>query len=460
MKRKPAPARNGARPVKRNPKVAGVRTPARPSPTPPVARARLALAGAGIVPTHDPQFAAVREAIDDIRHGRMVVVIDDEDRENEGDLVMAASMVTPEAVNFMVTEARGLLCVALSHERAEALDLFPMTAESTALHGTAFTVSVDAVKGVTTGSSAADRAKTIRLLGDARARVADFARPGHVFPLRAVRGGVLRRAGHTEASLDLVRMAETGDGDAGVLCEIMAKDGTMARLPDLKRLARRHGLRMLAIQDLIAYRRRHEKLVQLVVETRLPTADGVFDLHLYESTLDGDHHVALTMGDVTTKEPVLVRVHSQCLTGDVFGSLRCDCCPQMDAALAAIAKVGRGVFLYMRQEGRGIGLANKLKAYVLQDQGYDTVQANLKLGFPADLRDYGIGAQILHDLGVRKLELMTNNPRKVVGLDAFGLSIVRRRPLEIPTNANNRRYLATKRDKLGHLLDLGGGETR
>ncbi len=255
-------------------------------------------------------------------------------------------------------------------------------------------------------------------------------------------------------------MAETGDGDAGVLCEIMAKDGTMARLPDLKRLARRHGLRMLAIQDLIAYRRRHEKLVQLVVETRLPTADGVFDLHLYESTLDGDHHVALTMGDVTTKEPVLVRVHSQCLTGDVFGSLRCDCGPQMDAALAAIAKVGRGVFLYMRQEGRGIGLANKLKAYVLQDQGYDTVQANLKLGFPADLRDYGIGAQILHDLGVRKLELMTNNPRKVVGLDAFGLSIVRRRPLEIPTNANNRRYLATKRDKLGHLLDLGGGETR
>jgi len=432
------------------------RRPAKGGPT--VRRSRRALKGEGVVPEHDPQFRSVAHAIAEIKKGRMIVVVDDEDRENEGDLVMAASKITPDAVNFMVTEARGLLCVALSPARAEALDLFPMTAESTALHGTAFTVSVDAAKGVTTGSSAADRARTIRLLGNPRARAADFARPGHVFPLRAALGGVLRRAGHTEASSDLVRMA--GVGDVGVLCEMMAKDGSMARLPDLTRFAKRHGLAMLAIQDLIAYRRRHEKLVQEIVTTHLPTADGVFDLHLYESTLDGDHHVALTMGDVSTPEPVLVRVHSQCLTGDVFGSQRCDCGPQMRAALKAIAKAERGVFLYMRQEGRGIGLANKLRAYVLQDQGYDTVQANLKLGFPADLRDYGIGAQILHDLGVRNIELMTNNPRKVVGLDAFGLTIVKRRPIEIPTNANNRRYMATKRDKLGHLLDLGGGETR
>jgi 3,4-dihydroxy 2-butanone 4-phosphate synthase/GTP cyclohydrolase II len=358
----------------------------------------------------------------------------------------------------MVTEARGLLCVALSPERAEALDLFPMTAESTALHGTAFTVSVDASKGVTTGSSAADRALTIRRLADPKAKPADFARPGHVFPLRAVRGGVLRRAGHTEAALDLVRLA--GLGEVGVLCEMMAVDGSMARLPQLTRFARKHGLRMLAIKDLIAYRRRHEKLVQKLVQTKLPTAEGRFEMHLYESLLDGDHHVALTLGDLSTREPVLVRVHSQCLTGDVFGSQRCDCGPQMHAALRAIAKEGRGVFLYMRQEGRGIGLANKLRAYVLQDQGYDTVEANEKLGFPADLRDYGIGAQILHDLGVRRIELMTNNPRKIVGLEAFGLTIARRRAIELPANRNNKRYLATKRDKLGHLLELPAEEPR
>jgi 3,4-dihydroxy 2-butanone 4-phosphate synthase/GTP cyclohydrolase II len=452
MKRKPAPVRPRAHAAKRNHRAIPALAP--------VVRARLALAGKGVVPEHDPKLAVVLEAVAAIKRGRMVVVVDDEDRENEGDLIMAASKITPDDVNFMVTEARGLLCVALSPERAEALDLFPMTAESTALHGTAFTVSVDAAKGVSTGSSAADRARTIRLLGEARAQATDFARPGHVFPLRAVRGGVLRRAGHTEASLDLVKLAGMGPGDAGVLCEMMAKDGTMARLPDLRKFAKKHGLVMLTIQDLMAYRRRHEKLVHAIVHTKLPTSDGVFDLHLYESTLDGDHHVALSMGDVSTSEPVLVRVHSQCLTGDVFGSLRCDCGPQMHAALRAIAKAGRGVFLYMRQEGRGIGLANKLRAYVLQDQGYDTVQANLKLGFPADLRDYGIGAQILHDLGVRNIELMTNNPRKVVGLDAFGLKIVKRRGLEVPSNANNRRYLATKRDKLGHLLDLGGGEPR
>jgi 3,4-dihydroxy 2-butanone 4-phosphate synthase/GTP cyclohydrolase II len=279
-----------------------------------------------------------------------------------------------------------------------------------------------------------------------------------VFPLRAVRGGVLRRAGHTEAALDLTRLA--GLGDVGVLCEMMAPDGSMARLPQLRRFAARHGLKLLAIRDLIAYRRRHEKLVREIVSTRLPTPEGKFQMRLYESLLDGDHHVALVMGDVKTKEPVLVRVHSQCLTGDVFGSQRCDCGEQMHAALRAIAKEGRGVFLYMRQEGRGIGLANKLRAYVLQDEGLDTVQANLKLGFPADLRDYGIGAQILHDLGVRKIELMTNNPRKIVGLEAFGLSIVKRRPIQMASNVNNRKYLATKRDKLGHLLDLGGEEAR
>jgi len=424
----------------------------------PGATARRALARKGVVQVDDPRLADVAAAIADIKAGRMIVVVDDAERENEGDLIMGASKITAEHVNFMVTEARGLLCVALSPERAEELDLFPMTAESTALHGTAFTVSVDAAAGVSTGSSAPDRARTIRALAAPKARAADFVRPGHVFPLRAVRGGVLRRAGHTEAALDLVRLA--GLGDVGVLCEMMAPDGAMARLPLLTRFARKHGLRMLAIKDLIAYRRRHEKLVHEIVTTKLPTGDGTFDLHLYESLLDGDHHVALAMGNLKTDEPVLVRVHSQCLTGDVFGSLRCDCGPQMKAALAAIAKARRGVFLYMRQEGRGIGLANKLKAYVLQDQGYDTVQANLKLGFPADLRDYGIGAQILHDLGVRKIELMTNNPRKIVGLEAFGLEIVKRRSVEVPTNANNRRYLSTKRDKLGHLLDLGARETR
>jgi 3,4-dihydroxy 2-butanone 4-phosphate synthase/GTP cyclohydrolase II len=388
----------------------------------------------------------------------MIVVVDDQDRENEGDLIMAASRITPAAVNFMVTEARGLLCVAVSPERAEALELFPMAAENTALHGTAFTVSVDAAVGVTTGSSAPDRALTIRRLAEEKATPGDFVRPGHVFPLRAVRGGVLRRAGHTEAALDLTRLA--GLGEVGVLCEMMAADGSMARLPQLRRFAKRHDLKLLAIRDLIAYRRRHEKLVREIVSTRLPMPEGKFQMRLYESLLDGDHHVALVMGDVSTKQPVLVRVHSQCLTGDVFGSQRCDCGEQMHAALRAIAKEGRGVFLYMRQEGRGIGLANKLRAYVLQDQGLDTVQANLKLGFPADLRDYGIGAQILHDLGVRKIELMTNNPRKIVGLEAFGLSIVKRRPIEMPSNVNNRKYLATKRDKLGHLLDLGGEEAR
>ncbi len=424
----------------------------------PVRAATKRVTRPAVRPATARSLGAVEAAIDDIRRGRMIVVVDDRDRENEGDLIMAASRITPAAVNFMVSEGRGLLCAAISAERAEALELFPMTAESTALHGTAFTVSVDAATGVSTGSSAADRALTIKKLADPKATPGDFVRPGHVFPLRAVRGGVLRRAGHTEAALDLTRLA--GLGDVGVLCEMRAPNGSMARLPQLKRFAKRHGLKLLAIQDLIAYRRRHEKLVREIVSTRLPTPEGKFQMRLYESLLDGDHHVALVMGDVATKAPVLVRVHSQCLTGDVFGSQRCDCGEQMHAALKAIAKEGRGVFLYMRQEGRGIGLANKLRAYVLQDQGLDTVQANLKLGFPADLRDYGIGAQILHDLGVRKIELMTNNPRKIVGLEAFGLSIVKRRPIQTRSNVNNRRYLATKRDKLGHLLDLGGEEAR
>jgi 3,4-dihydroxy 2-butanone 4-phosphate synthase/GTP cyclohydrolase II len=402
-------------------------------------------------------FIGVEEAVRRIRRGRMIVVVDDEDRENEGDVVFAASRSTPEMVNFALTHGRGLLCAPMSPEEADRLGLSLMVRDNTARFGTPFTESVDARRGTTTGTSAFDRSRTLRALAHPSTRPGDLLRPGHVFPLRAVPGGVLRRAGHTEAVPDLCRLA--GLRPVGALCEVLTDSGRMARVRDLVPFAERHGLGILTIRDLIDYRRRRERLVRRVVSVPLPTPHGPFQLHLYESVLEGDHHVALVRGDLRGRDPVLVRVHSQCLTGDVFGSRRCDCGPQRDAALRAIARRGRGVFLYLRQEGRGIGLANKLRAYALQDRGLDTVEANVKLGFPPDLRDYGIGAQILYDLGVRRIDLLTNNPRKVVGLEAYGLSITRRVPLRVPANVHNRRYLAAKRDKLGHLLDLHLGET-
>ena len=409
------------------------------------------------VPAAPSVFLSVEEAVERIRAGGMIIVVDDALRENEGDLVWAAEKTTPAMVNFAVKHGRGILCAPMAPPEAERLGLHRMVERNTARYGTPFTESVDARRGTTTGTSAFDRARTLRALADPGTRPEDLLRPGHVFPLRAVPGGVLRRAGHTEAVPDLCVLA--GLRPVGALCEILAEDGRMARLPELERFARAHGLGILTTRDLIAWRRRREVLVRRVVSVPLPTPEGTFQLHLYQCVLEGDHHVALVKGRVRGGGPILTRVHSQCLTGDVFGSQRCDCGPQMHAALRAIAKRGRGVFLYLRQEGRGIGLAAKLKAYALQDRGLDTVEANVKLGYPPDLRDYGIGAQILTDLGVREIELLTNNPRKLVGLEAHGLRIVKRVPIRIKPSRHNRRYLATKRDKLGHLLDLKLGET-
>ena len=395
-------------------------------------------------------FASIEEAIEELRQGRMLVVTDDEDRENEGDLLMAADKATPEAVNFMAKHGRGLICVPMTAERLDELKISMMVSDNTAPLGTAFTVTVDARRGVTTGTSAYDRAITIRTLVDADTGPEDLTRPGHILPLRAMPGGVLRRAGHTEAAVDLARMA--GCFPAGVICEVLDEDGGMARMPHLAELARAHHLKMITIKDLIAYRTRKEKLVRRVAQTRLPTEFGTLTAIAYDTSVESRTPLALVMGDVEGDEPVLVRMHSECLFGDVFHCRRCDCGLQLRRALEIIQEAGRGVLVYHRQEGRGIGLINKMRAYELQDQGKDTVEANEALGFKADQRDYGIGAQVLVDLGVKNLRLLTNNPKKRVGLEAYGLQIVERVPVETPANPDNHRYLSTKRDKLGHLF--------
>lgn len=395
-------------------------------------------------------FDSIEEILTDIRAGRMVVITDDSDRENEGDLVMAAECVTPEAVNFMALHGRGLICVPLTEERAEHLGLQRMVLHNRESQRTDFTVSVDAAAGVTTGISAADRARTIAVLAAPESTPRDLVQPGHVFPLRAKAGGVLRRAGHTEAAVDLPRLA--GMTPAGVLCEILNPDGTMARLPELMEFKRQHGLKLATIQDLIAYRRQRERLVTREQVVSMPTEFGDFELHLYRSVVDDAHHLALVKGEVSPDSPTLVRVHSECLTGDVFGSMRCDCGPQLHAAMRQISDAGAGVIVYMRQEGRGIGLSAKIHAYKLQEEGLDTVEANEKLGFPGELREYGLGAQILHDLGVRRMRFLTNNPKKVVGLEGYGLEIVEVVPIRAEPNPHNARYLETKRTKMGHLL--------
>lgn len=399
----------------------------------------------------DSPFDTIEDAIAELKLGRSVIVVDDEDRENEGDLVALADIATPEVINFMITEARGLVCAPITQERAEELELPPMVAHNTDYHGTAFTVSVDHVT-TTTGISAGERAMTAKALVDPNAKASDFRRPGHIFPLIAKAGGVLRRAGHTEAAIDLAVLS--GSKPAGVICEIIKEDGTMARLPDLVEFKKKHGLKLITIQELIRYRNEKEKLVERAVDVKMPTDFGEFRAVAYTNQVDQKEHVALVKGEITPEVPTLVRVHSECMTGDVFHSHRCDCGPQLAAALKQIDEAGSGVLLYMRQEGRGIGLINKLKAYQLQEQGFDTVEANIKLGFAPDLREYGIGAQILKDLGVSKIKLLTNNPRKIKGLEGYGMEVVERVPIQMEANESNRGYLRAKHDKLGHMLKL------
>jgi 3,4-dihydroxy 2-butanone 4-phosphate synthase/GTP cyclohydrolase II len=396
------------------------------------------------------KFDTIEDAIEDFRQGKILIVVDDEDRENEGDFVLAAEKTTPDAINFFVKEGRGVVCAPITTTRAKELNLDLMVDANTSLHETPFTVSIDYLHGTTTGVSVTDRSATVRALVDPKAQVNDFARPGHIFPLRAMEGGVLRRAGHTEAVVDLCQLA--GLYPAGVLCEILAEDGTMARVPQLLKIAEQFNLKIITVRALIEYRIRREKLVQRIVSTKLPSQYGDFRMYLFRSQTDSKDHIALVKGDISPEKPTLVRVHSECLTGDVFGSLRCDCNAQLVASMERVEMEGHGIVLYMRQEGRGIGLLNKLKAYKLQDEGLDTVEANEELGFRADLRDYGIGAQILRDLGVGKMRLLTNNPKKIIGLTGYGLEVVERVPLEVHPNQHNERYLKTKRDKLGHLI--------
>ncbi len=401
-------------------------------------------------------FSTIEEAIEAIKKGEIVIVVDDEDRENEGDFILAAEQITPEKVNFLTKYGRGLICVPMPSEQIEKLELSPMVLQNTALHGTKFTVSVDALKNTTTGISAQDRAATISVLADENAKHDDLGRPGHIFPIQAMPGGVLSRAGHTEAAVDLCRL--TGLRPYGVLCEILDDNGQMARFPKLLAMANKFNLKFVTVASLIEYRRRTEKLIERITSVDFPTKYGHFKLHLYRSSIDDHHHLAIVKGDVDGKKDVLTRVHSSCLTGDVLGSIRCDCGDQLAAALRLIENEKLGVVLYMRQEGRGIGLANKILAYKLQDQGRDTVEANVELGFPPDLRDYGIGAQILSDLGLTTIRLLTNNPKKIVGIDGYNLEVTGRVPLEIKANQYNVRYLETKRDKLGHLMEVNKEE--